>query len=637
MTGGTFNITGGAGIVARAGSVTVSGDTVITTTGNTTGKVGDSRVVVPCSAFVFDSDAKYPALTDDSKITVTGGTFNSEVDPITVVKAEGDTNDRVVVTGGTFNTAPDKAYLPDYYFAVPKDGVYVVQYMEGATQIIANKDDLLAFADNVNNNGKSYAGETIALLSDIDLAGIDWKPVGQTGGYTAKTWFQGTFDGKDHTISNLTIPESAWEAGNNEGANHATGFFGFVDAGNAVIKNVTFDNAKVDGHHWVGVAAGYMTGTIENVTVTNSTVTSSYKTGEADGDKAGAIAGFLNDGIITKCAAEKCTVNAVRDCGSIVGYTNDPITYNTAKDCTVYYSTENEKQIGGIFTSARSSNMVDDTNTSENVQVLDVNPTGAATAAKLARLLTANNETVEVVLKDDIDLDITLLGQMIPGSGQYKLGGADTKTITIDLNGKSLNVVNTYMSALGAVNPDATMTIKNGSMTSTGNGAATWNIYDLQFFDCNVVLDGVNFAKPVAMNNAGKTTKITNCNIADKDSPADAYMLWLCAGVDVEIDGLTIDGVNESESVQNRAIKIADQYVVNPQLTKLSVKKSTFSSDKKSAVIVTSTGGAEITWDESNDISGCKDNVNPVTVDNGEAYASLDNVKVNGKQAPVES
>ena len=46
VTGGTFNITGGAGIVARAGNVTVT-NAVFNTTGNATGKVGDSRVVVP--------------------------------------------------------------------------------------------------------------------------------------------------------------------------------------------------------------------------------------------------------------------------------------------------------------------------------------------------------------------------------------------------------------------------------------------------------------------------------------------------------------------------------------------------------------------------------------------------------------
>ena len=77
VSGGTFNITSGAGIVARGGTVTVTGGE-FKTTGNVTGKVGDSRVVVPCAALVFDSAAKYPGMTETSKIAVSGGTFTSD-------------------------------------------------------------------------------------------------------------------------------------------------------------------------------------------------------------------------------------------------------------------------------------------------------------------------------------------------------------------------------------------------------------------------------------------------------------------------------------------------------------------------------------------------------------------------------
>ena len=102
VTGGTFNITGGAGIVARAGNVTVT-NAVFNTTGNATGKVGDSRVVVPCSAIVFDSQANYPAMNNDSVIHVVSGKFNSEVDAVSMIKNDNET-DRVAVTGGTFSS-----------------------------------------------------------------------------------------------------------------------------------------------------------------------------------------------------------------------------------------------------------------------------------------------------------------------------------------------------------------------------------------------------------------------------------------------------------------------------------------------------------------------------------------------------
>ena len=127
VTGGTFNITGGAGIVARAGNVTVT-NAVFNTTGNATGKVGDSRVVVPCSAIVFDSEAAYPALTNTSAISVEGGTFTSEADAISVVKPEGEgAAERVSVTGGTFSSDVSNYTAGDtpVAFTVNEDGYYV--------------------------------------------------------------------------------------------------------------------------------------------------------------------------------------------------------------------------------------------------------------------------------------------------------------------------------------------------------------------------------------------------------------------------------------------------------------------------------------------------------------------------------
>ena len=125
VTGGTFNITGGAGIVARAGNVTVT-NAVFNTTGYATGKVGDSRVVVPCSAIVFDSEAAYPALTNTSAISVEGGTFTSEAAAISVVKPEGEgAAERVSVTGGTFSSDVSD-FVDSQPVAQRNNGEYVV-------------------------------------------------------------------------------------------------------------------------------------------------------------------------------------------------------------------------------------------------------------------------------------------------------------------------------------------------------------------------------------------------------------------------------------------------------------------------------------------------------------------------------
>lgn len=73
IDGATFNITDGCCVLARAGKVTVKNTTInmiYTDKALESGKVGDSRIVVPCVPFVFDEAAKYPMLDDDSRITI---------------------------------------------------------------------------------------------------------------------------------------------------------------------------------------------------------------------------------------------------------------------------------------------------------------------------------------------------------------------------------------------------------------------------------------------------------------------------------------------------------------------------------------------------------------------------------------
>ena len=78
VSGGTFNINNGVGILARAGNVIVTGGTFNCTGGDKTGWVGDNKNQIPCASLVFDSAANYPALTSDSKILVRGGTFSTD-------------------------------------------------------------------------------------------------------------------------------------------------------------------------------------------------------------------------------------------------------------------------------------------------------------------------------------------------------------------------------------------------------------------------------------------------------------------------------------------------------------------------------------------------------------------------------
>ena len=76
------------------------------------------------------------------------------------------------------------------------------------------------------------AGQTVKLLKDIDLDGIDFAPIGYNGG--DKKYFEGTLDGNNKTIKNLKRTDLTY-------ANkRAIGLFSQVK--NATVKNLTLED-----------------------------------------------------------------------------------------------------------------------------------------------------------------------------------------------------------------------------------------------------------------------------------------------------------------------------------------------------------------------------------------------------------
>ena len=181
---------------------------------------------------------------------------------------------------------------------------------------------------NVNKN--SFSGKTVILAANVDLAGISWVPVGQTGA----TQFLGTFDGQGNTISNLNIDSQA-----QTGANYSSGLFGWLNK--ATVKNVNVNGATVKGNHNVGVIAGYMETagcTIENCNVSGAAVECHVANDAANGDKCGVIVGFAGNAgtIVSNCTAANSTVSAGRDAGQIAGAAKEAnVTSCSATNVTV--------------------------------------------------------------------------------------------------------------------------------------------------------------------------------------------------------------------------------------------------------------------------------------------------------------
>ncbi len=178
---------------------------------------------------------------------------------------------------------------------------------------ISNANGLKAFAKSVNVEGKTYSGKTVKLTADIDLNNAEWTPVGQTGA----TQFMGTFDGDNHTISNLKINNA------DESIYCSSGLFGWLNS--AIVKNVKIAGANVAGHHNVGTIAGYMETTsgctIENCHVSNATISCTGVNDDANGDKCGGIVGHAgNAGVKVKdCSVSNSSISAGRDAGQVVG------------------------------------------------------------------------------------------------------------------------------------------------------------------------------------------------------------------------------------------------------------------------------------------------------------------------------
>lgn len=188
-------------------------------------------------------------------------------------------------------------------------------------------------------NGTST--EAFKLTQNIDMRGIVWEPW-CNGSY----YFNGTFDGDNHEIQNLTI-NGEHEA--NDG--YAVGFIGRLGSNGGTsaktLQNVTFVNATVTGNHQVGVAVGYNEfGSVYNVKVVNSTVTATHKNTEQCGDKAGALIGFCgpNSNVsVISCSATGCTVKGARDVGYLIGaaYVNNGTFEDLgATGCTVGDTTD---------------------------------------------------------------------------------------------------------------------------------------------------------------------------------------------------------------------------------------------------------------------------------------------------------
>src|SRR5699024_3859401 len=135
-----------------------------------------------------------------------------------------------------------------------------------------------------------------------------WTPVGTDD----QNPYTGTFDGKGHTITGLTVT----------GSNEYAGLFGYIDD-SGTVKNVKLVNVQIASDYqyaYVGGVAGNNDGAIENCSVSGSVSGNSNSNGTSN--CVGGVVGQQYGGTITECTSS-AIVEGTNDVGGVVGQTNN--------------------------------------------------------------------------------------------------------------------------------------------------------------------------------------------------------------------------------------------------------------------------------------------------------------------------
>ena len=211
---------------------------------------------------------------------------------------------------------------------------------------IGTAEGLKWFRDKVNNakNAANNIEDTkicAELTKDIDLSGEAWAPIGIGDSFYAGTpSYSGIFDGKGHTIKNLSIDNSSAQY---------VGLFGYVDGG--TIRNLTVSGSVKGSGHTGGIAGGAEGGTFENCA----------NQCEVQGGTTGGIIGFaseLGTLIVRDCYnVGRITTTTGYSVGGIIGQCNND--FGTIRNCYNAGTVTGTASVGaiiGIYSSDKISN-----------------------------------------------------------------------------------------------------------------------------------------------------------------------------------------------------------------------------------------------------------------------------------------
>ena len=199
--------------------------------------------------------------------------------------------------------------------------------IKDSTYIIYSEDGLRKWASSMPSNAPGgvpgILGKDIVLPS-IDEGNGNWTPIYE---------YTGTLDGRNHTISGLTVKNVYYAA-----------FFEVLDG---TVKNLKLADVDVDGSGYAGGIAGAIYGgTISDCSVSGTVNGRDY-------GYAGGIAGSASGGSISD-SVSSATVSGYES-GGIIGTTGSGDTVSIS-DCSVSGTITSDRYAGGI--SGRAKDMV---------------------------------------------------------------------------------------------------------------------------------------------------------------------------------------------------------------------------------------------------------------------------------------
>ena len=202
---------------------------------------------------------------------------------------------------------------------------------------IRSVSDLVLLSNEVSI-GKNYAGQTVTLMQDLDLSGVDnFQPIGLSSVLS----FKGCFDGNHKTISNLKI----------NATQQNVGLFGYLGR-NSNVKDLTLDNCTITStQSRVGGIAGYTDGNISGCTVSGSIT--------GTGNVAGIVA-YIDSGVsapLTNCTFSGTVTATNGNAAGIVTLSNARI-----ENCTNNGTIQGKNEVGGILAGGGSSPVTGCTN-----------------------------------------------------------------------------------------------------------------------------------------------------------------------------------------------------------------------------------------------------------------------------------